>query len=87
MSTFAQKIEELVTHELADAISARDARRLASAMEILIRSAAIVCVCGVGRSDQTLSDLLEAASQHLFEEGARIQAGVEALHAQEGGGE
>lgn len=87
MSQFAENIEKLVTHEVAEAVSEGNPRQLAQAVEVLIRSAAIVCVCGVGRSEQTLSDLLEAASNHLFEEGARIQAGVEALHAQEGGGE
>lgn len=85
MSTFAQNVELLVTHEVSEAISEQDAGRLASALEILIRSAAIICVCSVGRSDETLSDLLDGVSQHLYEEASRIQTGAAKLHAQDGG--
>ena len=86
MSDFADSIERLVTHEIADAISSGNAQQLALAVDVLIRSAAVVSVCGVGRSERTLSDLLESASQHLFEEAARLNVAAQRLHAQNGGG-
>lgn len=86
MSTFAESIELLVTHEIASAISESDAHALARTIEVLIRCAAVVCVCGVGRSEETLNDLLESAAQQLFEEAAKVHIGVEQLHARNGGG-
>jgi hypothetical protein len=86
MSNFANSIELLVTHEIASAISESDAQALARTIEVLIRCAAVVCVCGVGRSEETLNDLLESAAQQLFEEASRISLGAEKLHARNGGG-
>lgn len=85
MSTFAENIELLVTHEIASAISESDAQALSRTVEILIRCAAVVCVCGVGRSSENLNDLLETAAHQLFEEAAKINLNANHLHTQNGG--
>lgn len=84
MPTFSETLEQMVHQEVAEAVSSRDAARLAKALDMLIRSAAILCVCSVGNSSEGLSDLLDGSAQYLFEEASRIQAAVETME-REGG--
>jgi hypothetical protein len=73
VTPFDNALATLVSVELAQACQHNDHDRAAAAIEVQVRNLALSIALAARGDSSGMSDILEGASYHLFEEAARFQ--------------